>query len=182
MKLIVGLGNPGRKYSRSRHNIGFLCLEAFASQRKIKFKKDKKFLGEIAKTKQGFLLKPTTFMNNSGDSVLALMHYYEINPKDMLIIHDDLDLPTGKLRLRYQGGAGGHKGLTSIFSVLGTSQIKRVKFGIGKPEEIDPKAYVLKNFPKAEGDLVIKSIEQTQEIIDAFLKDEPFIDIMNQYN
>ncbi len=182
MKLIVGLGNPGRKYSRTRHNIGFLCLEAFANQHKVKFKKDKKFIGEIAKTTQGYLLKPTTFMNNSGDSVLALVNYYDIDHKDILIIHDDLDLPTGKLRLRYQGGPGGHKGLSSIFSALGTSQIKRIKFGIGKPEAMDPKAYVLKNFHKADGDVVIESITETQEIIKAFLKDQPFVDIMNQYN
>ncbi len=182
MKLIVGLGNPGRKYSRTRHNIGFLCLEAYASKQAIEFKKDKKFIGDIAQLSHGFLLKPSTYMNRSGDSVKALVDYYKIDAQDILIIHDDLDLPTGKIRLRYQGGHGGHKGLMSIFTALGTSNIKRIKFGIGKPEAMDPKDYVLKKFQKSEGDAVIESINKVKEIISDFLEDQPFVNIMNQYN
>ncbi len=182
MKLVVGLGNPGRKYAKTRHNIGFLCLDAYAHAHKLKFKNRKKFLGEVAETGKGFLLKPQTYMNLSGNSVKKLVDFYGISPEDILIIHDDLDLPTGKLRLRFQGGAGGHKGLLSIFPVLGSTDIKRIKFGIDRDDQLDPKDYVLSNFHKAEGDNVIDSIHTVQEIIDRFFDGDDFIQLMNTYN
>ncbi len=182
MKLIVGLGNPGRRYARSRHNIGFMCLEAFASKHKRRFVFDKKFNGEWLKFGDTVLLKPHTFMNLSGNSVNALMKYFNIPVDQILVIYDDLDLPTGKLRLRAQGTSGGHKGIQSIIENLNTDAIQRVRFGIDKPINMDAKDYVLKRFSKLEGDDVITSIQTTNQIIKSFIEGMNFIDIMNTYN
>ncbi len=182
MRLIVGLGNPGRKYARTRHNIGFLCLEAFASQEGVKFKKNKKLLGQLAQYADAKLLKPTTFMNLSGDSIRAAVDYFDIDAEEVLVVHDDLDLATGELRLRYKGGAGGHKGLRSILTSLGVETFNRVRFGIGRPDGLDPRDYVLSRFHKAEGDAVINGIERTKEIIRRFAGGEDFQKLMNEYN
>lgn len=182
MKLIVGLGNPGRRYQRSRHNIGFMCLEAFASQHKRTFVYDKKFNGEWLKIDDTVLLKPHTYMNLSGQSVRVLIEYFNIDPGQIMVIYDDLDLPTGKLRLRMQGTSGGHKGMQSIIENLKTESINRLRFGIDKPIDMDAKDYVLKRFNKNEGDAVIESIQTTQKIMHDFIIGTPFIDLMNQYN
>ncbi len=182
MKLIVGLGNPGRKYAKTRHNIGFLCLEAYAHEQNVTFKSKRKFSGEIAEVKGGLLLKPTTYMNLSGNSIQKVVNFYNIKPEDIMIIYDDLDLPTGKLRLRYKGGAGGHKGMLSTFSVLPTTEIKRIRFGIGRHDSLEVKDYVLSMFYKEEGDDVIKGINTVKRIIDDFLSDTDFLTIMNTYN
>ncbi len=182
MKLIVGLGNPGRKYARTRHNIGFLCVEAFASQHGLTFKRQKKVFGEVATYKNAILLKPKTYMNNSGNSVQSAMRYYDIDVDNLLVVYDDLDLPTGKLRLRPQGSAGGHKGVQSIIAHLGTDAFKRVRFGIGSPENADPRNYVLSRFHKEEGDEVIESINTVKEIIAKFAEGELFNAIMNTFN
>jgi len=182
MRLIVGLGNPGRKYSRTRHNIGFLCLEAFAAEKKLKFRYDKKFIGEIAQYKNAYLLKPQTYMNLSGNSVGKMADYYDIDPADILIIYDDLDLPTAKIRLRPQGGTGGHKGLQSVLPALGTNEIKRIRFGIGNPEAVEVTHHVLSKFLKSEGDMVIKGIDTVKTIIERFANGEDFTRLMNEYN
>ncbi len=182
MKLVVGLGNPGRKYAKTRHNIGFLCLEAYAHDHKLSFKSKRKFSGELAEVRGGLLLKPTTYMNLSGNSIQKVVNFYNIKPEDILVIYDDLDLPTGKLRLRYKGGAGGHKGMLSMFSVLPTETIKRVRFGIGRHERLDVKDYVLSTFYKEEGDDVIAGINTVKNIIDDFLAGTDFLTLMNQYN
>ncbi len=182
MKLIVGLGNPGRKYRDTKHNVGFICLDAYASKHGQKFSFDKKFQGEFCKTTEYILLKPHTYMNLSGLSVRACTEYFNIDDDDILIIHDDLDLPLSKLRLRYQGSDGGHKGLRSIFSSLNNADIKRVKFGIGKHPEIEVKNYVLSKFRKAEIPEVKKSVERTVSVIEDFINDVTFTNIMNRYN
>ncbi len=182
MKLIVGLGNPGKKYSRTRHNIGFMCLEAFAASNGVTFTYDKKFIGEVAKINQTFLLKPHTYMNLSGNSIGKIVDYYNIDPNDILIIYDDLDLPTAKLRIRYQGSDGGHKGMRSILPVLKTNAVKRIKFGIDNPTNTEVTNHVLSPFSKKEGDEVIESINTVKAIMEAFANDEPFNNIMNQYN
>lgn len=182
MKLIVGLGNPGRKYARTRHNIGFLCLEAFASEHKLSFKRQKKCFGEVARYENAVLLKPKTFMNNSGNSVQAALNFYDIDMEDMLVVYDDLDLPTGKLRLRPRGSAGGHRGVQSIIGHLGSDDFKRVRFGIGSPEGADSRNYVLSRFHKSEGDAVVGSINTVKRIIDKFAKGELFNALMNTFN
>lgn len=182
MKLIVGLGNPGKKYARTRHNIGFLCLEAFASKQGKTFKFDKKFNGEWVKTDNAILLKPQTFMNLSGQSVAAIADYFNIKPEAIMVIYDDLDLPTAKLRLRMKGSAGGHNGMKSIISHLGTQNFNRVRFGISKPDRTQTKDYVLSTFSKAEGDAVIEAIDRVGNIIDDYIKDYDFLEIMNRYN
>ena len=182
MKLIVGLGNPGKKYFNTRHNIGYLCVDRFATQAGLKFKKDRKLSGLYGKTQTYLLLKPTTYMNLSGVSVKAAMDYYDIDEDDVLIIYDDLDLPTAKLRLRYKGGSGGHKGLLSIMSSLGTDQFKRIRFGIDKHSTLEARNYVLNAFHKSELDDVLASIKTVSDIIEGFVKGTDFQTLMNQYN
>lgn len=182
MKLVVGLGNPGRKYQKTRHNIGFMCVDAYASTIGESFSISKKFHGEVLKTQDVIVLKPHTYMNLSGQSVKAAMDYYNIATDDILIIHDDLDLPTAKLRLRYQGSAGGHKGIKSIITHIQTEQFKRIKFGIDQSAKMDTKVYVLKSFKKSELKDVKESIKQSVLIMEDFIKNIPFSNIMNTYN
>ncbi len=182
MKLIVGLGNPGKKYARTRHNIGFMCLEAYAHEHGAGFTYDKKFIGETARVENTLLLKPRTYMNLSGNSVGKVIDYYDIDPQDILIIYDDLDLPTAKLRLRFKGSAGGHRGLLSVLPAIGTDAVKRVKFGIDNPEDAVARNHVLSKFSKAEGDDVIESIDTVKRIIHDFIKDRDFLEMMNDYN
>lgn len=182
MKLIVGLGNPGKKYARTRHNIGFMCLDVFAKDYGLSFSYDKKFIGDVARYKDTLLLKPRTYMNLSGNAVAPLVDYYDIDPDDILVIYDDLDLPTAKIRLRYKGGSGGHKGIQSILAALGSESFKRVKFGISKPENKETKDYVLSRFNKSEGDDVIAAIDQVKSAMSDFIDEVPFTNIMNTYN
>ena len=154
-KLIVGLGNPGAKYTWTRHNLGFLVLEALAAQQKILWRSSSVNQGVLARiVLEGVecsLLLPTTFMNNSGTAVKKLAVKQGIPLKDILIVCDDLDLPFGKLRLRPSGSAGGHNGLKSIIEHLGSNQFARLRMGINAPgNNIETVDYVLSNFTAAE--------------------------------
>ena len=182
MKLIVGLGNPGKKYFNTRHNIGFLCVDQFAHDHQLKFKKNRKFKAEIAELPGAILVKPQTYMNLSGFSVNKVSDYYQIDHEDILVIYDDLDLPTGKLRIRYQGSSGGHKGMISLFDHLKTKSLKRVKFGIDRHPEIEARDYVLQPFYKVDLDEVVKSIQTVSKIIRDFIDNKPFDQIMTEYN
>jgi len=153
MKVIVGLGNPGPQYAETRHNIGFLLVDLLAEEHKLQFRA--KFQGLWAEgTVEGeriLLLKPQTFMNLSGRSVRELTNFYKILGSDLLIVHDDMDLSLGKIRLRDQGSAGGHNGIKSILAELGTDKFWRLKLGVGRPpRENDPAQYVLSSFVKEE--------------------------------
>lgn len=181
-KLIVGLGNPGKKYKKSKHNIGFLTLDHFVKNEKIKFKKKRSFNSEIAELEKAILLKPMTYMNNSGLAVRKVVDYYDIDINDILIIFDDVDLPFAKLRLRYKGGSGGHKGIKSIISHLNSQDFNRVRFGIDKPEDKDIKDYVLSDFSKAELKQLDDVLIDLDRIIEDFIGDLDFNDIMNKYN
>jgi PTH1 family peptidyl-tRNA hydrolase len=138
MFLIVGLGNPGKQYEGTRHNVGFMALDVLAEElntgiTKVKFKG---LLGEtFFQGDKIFLLKPHTYMNLSGQSVLDAVNFYKIPPEKLLVIYDDMDLPVGSLRIRPGGGTGGHKGMESIIYLLGTDQFPRIRVGIGKPDE-----------------------------------------------
>jgi len=157
MKLIVGLGNPGKKYENTRHNLGFMLLDELARQEGFSFADSTKFQGIFAQTphpeqKKIFYLKPQTYMNLSGESVAPLATFYKIAPEDILVIHDDLDLPLGTARLARSGSAGGHNGIKSIISCLGTKDFHRLKLGIGRPKHVKQEVvdHVLERFSKED--------------------------------
>lgn len=139
MKLVVGLGNPGGKYEKTRHNAGFWWLDMIANQARATFRRESRFQGAVAKvaTSGGdlWLLKPETFMNNSGQAVAALANYYKISGKEILVAHDELDLPPGGAKLKFGGGLSGHNGLKSIAANLGTQDFWRLRLGIGHPRD-----------------------------------------------
>ena len=146
MKLIAGLGNIGDKYCFTRHNTGFMVLDKWALDEGFSFKEDKKLKSFIAKKGDIIFVKPTTFMNLSGEAVRAVMDYYKIDVKDVLIIYDDISLDLGKIRFRANGSDGGHNGIKSIINNLHTQQIPRLKIGIAHDRKMDTKDYVLGHF------------------------------------
>lgn len=161
LKLIVGLGNPGPQYAANRHNIGFQCVELFGRRQRIALNK----LQHRAMTGDGWverggerqrvlLAKPLTYMNASGQAIVALMRFYKVEIADLIVIHDDIDLAQGKLRLRLGGSSGGQNGIKSLIEQLGTPEFARLKVGVGRPPgKMDPAAFVLQNFTPAEEDL-----------------------------
>ena len=184
MKLIVGLGNPGKTYEKTRHNVGFLVIDVLADKLGIEVKQ-KKFRALIAQTKINdetvILMKPQTYMNLSGDAVIKAMQFYNIEPQDILVIYDDMDLPAGKLRLREKGSAGGHKGMKDIIHILKTQEINRIRIGIGTSDVIDTKVYVLDKIPKEEYEVFEKGItEAANACIDSIKMS--FGDLMAKYN
>ena len=163
-KLIVGLGNPGSKYEETRHNAGFFLLDEIAHRYDASFTTEKKFQGEMARSiiasRDVRLLKPTTFMNLSGESVQAVASFYRIEPEQILVAHDELDLPPGTVRLKKGGGHGGHNGLRDIIRHIG-KEFWRVRLGIGHPGSAKQVvSFVLKRAPRSEADLLTKSIDE----------------------
>ncbi len=151
--MIIGLGNPGRKYEKTRHNAGFLVMDRLAERLGVtidlkKFKAD--YQTTIHEGVKVFLVKPQTFMNNSGEAVVALMRYFQIEPKDILVISDDVDLPVGKIRIRSKGSDGGQKGIGSIIQYIKTRDFARLRIGIGSDPQIPMADYVLGKVPKHE--------------------------------
>ena len=140
ISLVVGLGNPGNQYERTRHNAGFWMVERWAQKLNASFQPDKSFFGEVAKARwqgrQIWLLKPTTYMNRSGQSVGALARFYKIALSDTLVVHDELDLLPGQVRLKYGGGHAGHNGLCDVQSVMGEPNFWRLRIGIGHPRAL----------------------------------------------
>ncbi|QWB99975.1 aminoacyl-tRNA hydrolase [Mycoplasmatota bacterium] len=181
-KLVVGLGNPGRKYKNSKHNIGFMALDHYADNAKIKFKKKSTLNAEIAEDDNLILAKPLTFMNLSGIAVRKIVDYYHIDNDQVLIIYDDVDLPFAKLRLRYKGGAGGHNGIKSIIQHLDSQDFNRIRFGIDKSQKVDMKEYVLSDFSKTEFKILKDVFIDMDRIITDFKLDINFDEIMNKYN
>lgn len=179
MRLVVGLGNPGRKYEDTKHNIGFMCLDYYAKENSLKFKMENKFRGETLKEGNLVLLKPHTFMNLSGESIRLVMDYYNIDVDDVLIIYDDLALPLGKLRLREKGSPGGHNGIKSIVQHIGTQEFQRVRVGIDSNPLIDAKDYVLGKFAKEEKKSLVETLPRVSEIINEFKSNKSFTLIMN---
>ena len=159
--LIVGLGNPGREYEKTRHNAGFIAMDFFANKKAIGYVE--KFGGLFNKIRVGdnevFLLKPLTYMNNSGQSVIQVVNFYKINPADVVVMHDDMDIPVGDVRYKTKGSAGGHNGIKSIIQHLGTQEFKRVKIGVSKPVEMTVVDYVLGKFSKEDRKLIDNVIE-----------------------
>ena len=191
MKLIVGLGNPGEKYSGNRHNIGFMCVSYLAKKHKIDFDRKQGHartgIGNIGRHKV-VVARPQIYMNASGEAVSALLQRLNITPADLIVIHDDLDLPTGKIRLRLGGSSGGHKGIDSIIARIGTQDFYRVRVGIGRPEadKIPVKedvviGYVLSDFTAEEKKIIDETIPRVSEAI-VFLLVKGITDAMNKYN
>lgn len=183
MKLIVGLGNPGKEYELTRHNMGFLTIDKLADEWGVDV--DKKYnKGLFQKVKyfdeDVYLLKPQTFMNLSGTSVSDFVSYFRINLEDIVVVYDELALPPGKIRLRLGGSSGGHKGMQNIIDQLKTDKIKRIRIGVGEPQYnvID---YVLSKPSKEDQDLINLAIEKAVEAIKDILKND-FHHAMSKYN
>lgn len=184
MKLIVGLGNPGCEYERTRHNVGYMALESIAHYYKIVFNKNKfggKYGELLLNGEKVILLKPEKFMNLSGEVVRDYINFFKIDIQDILIIHDDLDTSVGSIRLRYKGSSGGHNGLKNIELHLGTKEYRRIKIGISNNKLMDTKDYVLGKFSKEEMEILNPIIEKMPEIFEGFLN-KPFDNLMNKYN
>ncbi|EEM13180.1 Peptidyl-tRNA hydrolase [Bacillus pseudomycoides] len=185
MKLIVGLGNPGREYELTRHNIGFMGIDELAKRWGISLS-EQKFKGMygsgFVNGEKVILLKPLTYMNLSGESIRPLMDYYKIGVEDFVVMYDDLDIPVGKLRLRMKGSAGGHNGVKSTISHLGTQEFQRIRMGIDRPKNgMKVVDYVLGRFTAEELPEVNQSIEKAADACEEWLK-KPFLQIMNTFN
>ena len=184
--IIIGLGNPGDAYARTRHNAGFRALDILSTAfGEGKWMQKDKFLSDIQEarivTVPVLLAKPQTFMNLSGEAVSAVSHFYKIDPEDILVVFDDLDLPEGKIRIRKNGSSGGHKGMNSIIQCLGTDQIKRIRLGIGHEDGIDAADYVLGKFSPEGKEIMKPIIEDALKMLDDYLS-MPFEDFMSRYN
>lgn len=196
MKLIVGLGNPGEKYQGTRHNLGFEVVEKIMDKVKgpeLGWKKEGKFKSEICKINPTLILvKPQTYMNNSGQAVKLLADYFKIPPEDIVVLHDDLDLPVGKLRLRAGGSGGGHHGVESIINSLGEDKFVRLRLGIGPTsgrtilsehnmDSFNVERFVLELFDPSERSKIKHMTKRAVEVIEALL--EKGVDVaQNQYN
>lgn len=183
--LIVGLGNPGKKHAANRHNAGFHCLDRLARAHQLVFdkKQDKAELasGQIA-GRRVILAKPQTFVNLSGEAVGPVARFYKIEPHDILVIYDDLDLPQGTIRLRPSGSSGGHNGIKSIIEHLGTQDFARIRIGIGRPPGwMEPKSYVLQDFDAAERERIEEVYERVVAAVETFISDG-IIETMNRFN
>ena len=184
MKLIVGLGNPGKKYESTRHNMGFMAIDLLSDQAQIDVDKEV-FHGLMGRGKiydeDVILFKPTTFMNLSGTAVQEVVHYFKIAIEDIVVIFDDMALEPGKIRLRYEGSSGGHKGMQNIIDCLSTENIKRIRIGIGEPGEWDNVDYVLSKPLKDEIPLIEEAIANAVRAIKEMLKSD-FDRAMNKFN
>ena len=172
--LIAGLGNPGTEYHETRHNAGFMVLDRLAGLADISVAR-KSFAGLCGEGRwQGsrlFLLKPQTYMNLSGRSVAAALRFYKLTPADLIVIHDELDLPFGQVKVKVEGGHGGHNGLRSLMAELGTGDFVRVRVGIGRPLKGDPVKYVLGNFVRDEVPLLPKVLDGVCDLLGLLLRD-----------
>lgn len=185
MWVVVGLGNPGRRYSRTRHNAGFRFIKRLSKEWKIRLKKKNSLLkaGEMMESNKRVLIAmPQTFMNQSGLAVRKIMSESGVSPERLIVVYDDLDLPLGEIRIRKEGGAGTHKGMISVVQEIETTKFPRIRLGIGsQPSDEDATHYVLSSFDKREKILLEKSLEKAQEALEIILAGE--IDrAMNIYN
>lgn len=178
IKLIVGLGNPGKEYEATRHNAGFWWVDAVARRHHFNFKADSKFHGLIAKTgvhgREVHLLKPQTFMNLSGRSVGAVAHFYKIEPTQILVVHDEIDLPPGSAKLKLGGGHGGHNGLKDIIAHLGTKDFWHLRIGVGHPgERAEVVNYVLNAPRREEQGLIEEAMRRAQDVAPLIIEGKP---------
>ena len=181
MKMIVGLGNPGKEYENTRHNVGFMVLNYFPGNNFSQEKFNALYTKERINGEDVIFIKPLTYMNLSGDAVIRYANFFKIDPKDVLIIQDDLDLPTAKIKLKYKSSAGGHNGIKSIIHVFGTDAIPRLKIGISNNKLMDTKDYVLNRFSKQEIEELNNIMPKCKEIIECFIS-HGIVEAMSRYN
>lgn len=184
MKLVVGLGNPGKQYENTRHNAGFFVMDEILKKLNLKLDQERfKALYTIYRLGEEkiIFMKPLTFMNLSGEAVLAMSNYYKIAVDDIIVIHDDIDLPLGKLRLRMKGSSGGQNGMGNIIKLLNTQEIKRVRVGVSKDKSIDAKDYVLGHFTKEEFPLYEECVLKARDAV-IYALDHRFDVVMNKFN
>ncbi|MDE1549317.1 aminoacyl-tRNA hydrolase [Jeotgalibaca caeni] len=186
MKMIIGLGNPGPKYSDTKHNIGFITLDEWAYQHHASFNKtkfDALYAEERVDGEKVLFVKPMTYMNDSGRAVRPLMDYFDIDQREIVVLYDDMDLPTGRIRLRQKGSAGGHNGIKSLIQHLGSEDFNRIRIGIGRPKPnrtvID---HVLSPFPKEEHEEMLAAVRDSVKAIDDFIMGDDFLVTMNKFN
>jgi peptidyl-tRNA hydrolase, PTH1 family len=181
MKLIVGLGNPGREYLMTRHNLGFLVIDQLAQRLGVELNK-KKFQGFYCKNNEYILLKPQTYMNNSGECISAFMNYWQISQENLLVIYDDIALPSGKFRYREQGSDGGHNGMKNIIEKLGSNKFKRLRVGISYNSEFLIKDWVLGKFTSEEKKQLTAILPSLLASLIELIKEINFNKVMNKYN
>ena len=186
MKMIVGLGNIGTRYDETRHNTGFMVVDQLARDYHLgaftHLKQEAVAVSGVINGEKVMLVKPTTFMNDSGRAVGPLVDYYDIDLDDLVIINDDLDMPVGKVRLKTHGASGGHNGLKSIISALGTKNFNRVKVGIDHPQHGTVVSHVLGKFSKEERPKFDQAVEQAEHALEDWINGEDFAKLMNTYN
>lgn len=185
MYIIAGLGNPGKQYENTRHNAGFMALDALADQlgTSIEEKKHKALCGKaVIGGEKVILLKPQTFMNLSGESIRAAADFYKVDPEHIMVIYDDISLEPGQLRIRKKGSAGGHNGIKSIIAHLGTQEFPRIKVGVGaKPDRMDLADYVLGHFSQIESRVMDDAAKEAGQAAQAMILDG-IESAMNRYN
>ncbi|HHY75098.1 MAG TPA: aminoacyl-tRNA hydrolase [Bacillus bacterium] len=185
MKYIVGLGNPGKNYEKTRHNVGFMVIDELCRRWNLPLNKEKfkgiYGMGTINGEKV-ILLKPLTYMNLSGEAIRPLLDYYDIDIEDLIVIYDDLDLPTGKIRLRTKGSAGGHNGIKSAIQHLGTQNFNRLRMGIDRPKNgMQVVDYVLGVFSEEERPDITEAITKAADACEKWLSTS-FLEVMNEFN
>jgi PTH1 family peptidyl-tRNA hydrolase len=180
-RIIVGLGNPGRDYAGTRHNVGFMIADRLAAGARAEFRAEKAWRAEVAKAGGTYYYKPQTYMNLSGESLRPFSDFYKISASEILVVFDDMALPLGKLRFRPSGSAGGHNGLRSIIEHFGTQDVPRLRFGIGGAEPGSAVGHVLGRFSPAERPLLEESLDRAVEAIH-FAEAQGLATAMNAYN
>jgi PTH1 family peptidyl-tRNA hydrolase len=181
IRLVVGLGNPGAEYERTRHNVGFAVLDKLAAQRRFTWERSVKWGAYWVKTEQALFVKPMTYMNRSGEPTAAIAQFYKIEPSETLVILDDMALELGRLRIRLEGGTGGHNGLESIITTFGTEKIPRLRVGIGAAPGAAAVDYVLGRFFEEERPVVEKTLERAVEAVNCAI-DNGVVSAMNTFN
>ena len=187
VKMIVGLGNPGSKYHETRHNVGFMLVDKLAKRENVSFSHDKIFQADIATTfidgQKIYLVKPTTFMNESGKAVHALLAYYGLDERDLLVAYDDLDMVVGKIRFRQKGSAGGHNGIKSLIAHLKTQEFDRIKIGIGRPKQgMTVINHVLSKFDVEDRIEIDKTLEKLDSAVNFYLSEKDLDKVMRKFN
>jgi len=181
IRLIAGLGNPGREYEQTRHNIGFLVADRLAAQFGSTWERSTKWGALIAKHNDIILIKPMTYMNRSGEPLHAVAHFHKIGPQQILVVLDDFALPLGRLRLRSRGSSGGHNGFESILMQFGTDEIPRLRIGIGTAPNAGSVDYVLSRFFEEERPLVTSTIDRAADAVKCAI-DKGIVSAMNNFN
>ncbi len=186
MKLVFGLGNPGGKYQKTKHNIGFITLDQIVQSLGLTFNQSK-FKSVYAEgfvgSEKVIFIKPQTFMNLSGESVQPWMDYYNLTGEDIVIIYDDMDLPVGKIRLRAKGSAGGHNGMKSIIELLGTKEFNRIRVGVGRPFPSQTViSHVLSKFPTDEIEDMKEAVQKVEDAVKHWADGHTFLETMNEFN